>query len=64
MLITYPWRFIREIRIIDSIIGDNVFLNIMNSDNYHYLSKLLLSENKLELKSIKRLIKSDFYFLK
>ena len=64
MLKTYPWRFIREIRIIDSIIGDNVFLNIMNSDNYHYLSKLLLSENKLELKSIKRLIKSDFYFLK
>ena len=64
MLITYPWRFIREIRIIDSIIGDNVFLSIMNSDNYHYLSKLLLIKNQLELKSIKRLIKSDFYFLK
>ena len=50
MLITYPWRFIREIRIIDSIIGDNVFLNIMNSDNYHYLSKLLLSEISLNSK--------------
>ena len=64
MLKTSPWKFIREIRILDSIIGDNVFLDIFNSDNYHYLSKLELFRNQIELKSIKQLKKSDFYYLK
>ena len=64
LLKTYPWKFISEIAIIDSIIGDNVFLDIFNSDNYHYLSKLELVRNQIELKSIKQLKKSDFYYLK